>query len=418
MKHRDILELRKRLKKDHCTISRVSACYVNSEKNIVSTYDETFLNMEEEEFFKYMEIAKKVLSGTFGNNLLELEFRKEETRGDGRQNFLMRVKGSRLKDEELVSEMYQRIIDTYRIEGNYLILLFSDAYDVIARTTDELKLDESEETYEYMICAVCPVTLSKPGLHYEADEKKMKSQPRDWLVGAPAHGFLYPAFTDRSTDVNTILYYSKNPKEPHPALMEDVLGCQPKMTTALHRETLKSMITEATGFEEETADALFLSFHENLSSLVEEQEESGEEESIPVTSATVQEILSQGEAPADVLSKIDEVYMGYFGEDVPLADRLVDPKALKSAQLLKKEQALEKQVENLLLRLEEAESSKEASEAGDERPEDSLEWDVRLEVRKEKEQQIFTELRDGKHYIMIPLEDDERAVLNGDVLKA
>lgn len=412
MKHRDILELRKRLKKDQCTISRMSACYVNSEKNIVATYDETFLNMEEEEFFKFMEIAKKALSGTLGNNLLELEFRKDETRGDGRQNFLMRVKSSRLKDEELVRELNQQIIDTYRIDGNYLILLFSDAYDIISRTTDELKLDESEETYEYMICAVCPVTLSKPGLHYEAEEKKMKAQPRDWLVGPPAHGFLYPALTDRSTDVNTVLYYSKNPKETHPALMEEVLGCQPRLTTAIQRESVRSMLTEATGFDEETADVLYLEFHESLSSMVEEHEEAGEEEPIPVTVATVQDILSQGDAPEEVLQKIEEVYAGYFGDDAPLADRLVDPKALKSAEQMKKELALEKQVENLLTKLEEIQGSRETTEEADSDPD----YDVRLSVAENKKVQIETELRDGRRYILIPLEEDERAAVNGDSL--
>ena len=35
----------------------------------------TFLNLDEEEFFKYLEIAKKTLSGTIGNQLLELSFR-------------------------------------------------------------------------------------------------------------------------------------------------------------------------------------------------------------------------------------------------------------------------------------------------------------------------------------------------------
>lgn len=411
MKHRDILELRKRLKKDQCTISRMSACYVNSEKNIVATYDETFLNMEEEEFFKFMEIAKKVLSGTLGNNLLELEFRKEETRGDGRQNFLMRVKGSRLKDESLVRELNQQIIDTYRIEGNYLILLFSDAYDIISRTTDELKLDESEETYEYMICAVCPVTLSKPGLHYEAEEKKMKAQPRDWLVGPPAHGFLYPALTDRSTDVNTILYYSKDPKEPHPALMEEVLGCQPRLTTAIQRDSVRSMITEATGFDEEQADVLYLQFHETLSSLVEEQEESGEEEPIPVTAATVQDILSQSDAEEEVLQTIEAVYTGYFGDDAPLADRLVDPKVLKSAQQLKKEQALQKQVEHLLIQLEEVKGSQDPSDMGETDPAGPC--DVKLSVAEHKKEQIETELRDGVRYILIPLAEDERALVNG-----
>ena len=37
---------------------------VNGEKNILLKFRETFLNLEEDDYFKYLEIAKKVLSGT------------------------------------------------------------------------------------------------------------------------------------------------------------------------------------------------------------------------------------------------------------------------------------------------------------------------------------------------------------------
>ena len=70
MQKKDILELKRRLKKDGCTFTIMRGCYVDSQKNIVLHMNETFLNLEEEEFYKYLEIAKKALSGTIGNNLL------------------------------------------------------------------------------------------------------------------------------------------------------------------------------------------------------------------------------------------------------------------------------------------------------------------------------------------------------------
>ena len=74
MRKKDILELKRRLKKDDCTFTKMCGCYVNGEKNILLKFNETFLNLEEDEFFKYLEIAKKSVSGRIGNNLLELEF--------------------------------------------------------------------------------------------------------------------------------------------------------------------------------------------------------------------------------------------------------------------------------------------------------------------------------------------------------
>ena len=83
--------------------------------------------------------------------------------------------------------------------GNYLILLYLDSYDVMTRTKDNINVDESEEVYKYMLCAICPVTLSKPGLGYLEKEQRIGARIRDWVVGAPETGFLFPAFNDRST---------------------------------------------------------------------------------------------------------------------------------------------------------------------------------------------------------------------------
>ena len=74
MKRKDILELKKRLKKDQCTFTRLSGCFVNAEKNVILELKENFLNLDEDDYFKYLEIAKKVLSGTLGNNILQLDF--------------------------------------------------------------------------------------------------------------------------------------------------------------------------------------------------------------------------------------------------------------------------------------------------------------------------------------------------------
>ena len=172
MKRKDILELKKRLKKDHCTFTKMCGCYVNGEKNIILNFRENFLNLEEDEYFKYLEIAKKVLSGTIGNNILELNFPLNENLENEKQLSLMQLKKSQLKDDALLQDFYKSIIDSYDYTGNFLILVFHDAYDVINKTTDNAKIDESEEVYEYILCAICPVSLSAPGLKYSEEEKK------------------------------------------------------------------------------------------------------------------------------------------------------------------------------------------------------------------------------------------------------
>ena len=76
----DVQELRRRLKKTECTFGRLCGCYVNSGKQIVTKFTEQFSELEEDEYYKYLEIAKKTFSGTLGANLLELEFDRSEQR--------------------------------------------------------------------------------------------------------------------------------------------------------------------------------------------------------------------------------------------------------------------------------------------------------------------------------------------------
>jgi hypothetical protein len=87
--------------------------------------------------FKYFEILRKSLSGTIGKNLLNLEFPlKSETEG-GTQEFLLRLRDSRLKDDALLEQFYDRIIESYEYVGNYLILLIPtmcrDAPETVSR---------------------------------------------------------------------------------------------------------------------------------------------------------------------------------------------------------------------------------------------------------------------------------------------
>ena len=206
MNKKDVLELKKRLTKRGCSFTKMAGCYVDAEKNKIVNINETFLNLEEEEMHKYLDLAKKTLSGTLHNNILELEFPRSEEEAGGKQQFLMGLRESGLKNQALVDRFFDRIIETYVYSGNYLILLFHDAYDVMKKTNDNMALDESEEVYEYLLCTICPVTLSKAALGYREDEHRIGSRIRDWVVGAPETGFVFPAFSERSTDIHAAMF--------------------------------------------------------------------------------------------------------------------------------------------------------------------------------------------------------------------
>lgn len=454
MRKKDILELKKRFKKDYCTFSKMCGCYVNGEKNIILKFKETFLNLEEDEYFKYLEIAKKVLSGTIGNNILELNFPLNEDLINEKQISLMQLKNSQLNDDTLLDDFYKSIIDSYDYTGNFLILIFNDSYDVLTKTKDNQKLDESEEVYEYVLCAICPVELSEPGLRYFEEENSIKARIRDWVVKPPINGFVFPAFIDRSSDVNSVMYYTKNAKDAHPELMENALGCYSKQTATIQKETFKSIIKDSFGADEKKADKVFMDIQDNLNTMVEEYNEMYDDtdsEPISLKNKDIQNLLIESGVPEELTSKIEKSYIESFGDDIPLAENLIDSKVLKENEQRKKEEHLKKQVEILQNRLEEVKqevaadsetkdsSSTEVSddnevleetsksnteetletnleEDNDTNSEDSEinnDYDVILQVKPEKISQIKSEVIDGQKCIVIPINEDEQAKVNG-----
>lgn len=434
MRKKDILELKKRFKKDHCTFTKMCGCYVNGEKNILLKFRETFLNLEEDDYFKYLEIAKKVLSGTIENNILELNFELNEEHVNEKQLEFMKLKNSQLKDDLLLDDFYNSIINNYDYEGNFLILIFHDAYDIITKTKDNTKLDESEEVYEYILCAICPVELSKAGLRYFEEENSIKSRTRDWVVEAPSNGFVFPAFINRTTDVNSIMYYTKNAKDTHPELMENVLGCPSKQTNTEKKETFNDILRDALGPDEKKSDHFFMEIQESLNNKIEEHNIIHEDSETPIflTDEVIQDILNESGVPDEITTKIEKSYAESFGDTPPVADILIDNKALAAKAQKKKEEMLEKQVRILENKLERVTQDNSLNtEAAVEIDSNNLieenenntfnnnlsevdnNYDIVLQVKPEKVSKIKSEIINGQKCIIIPVDEDEHTNVNG-----
>lgn len=413
MNKKDILELKRRFKKDACTFTRLCGCYVDADRNKVTTFGETFLNLEDEEFYKYLEIAKKVMSGTIANNILELEFPLAEEAAGGRQQFLMGLRESALKNDDLMDAFYDLVIENYRYVGNYLILVFHDAYDVMTKTSDNNKLDESEEVYEYLLCAICPVTLSKPGLGYREDENRIGPRIRDWVVGVPDTGFVFPAFTDRSSDIHSVMFYTRDVKTPHAEFMEGALGCDPKFTATEQKLTFQNIVKDVIGEDDETSKAVFLDIQDNLNDLIPVTEEDAPEpEPTPVTLSTISSVLSESGVTEEQAAVIEKTYEDVFGEELPPAEHLVDPKLLEANAKRKEKLELVQQVENLKQQLEETRSLPVEDRDGEDVPEVKT-YDVILRVKPEKVGQIHSQMIDGQKCLVIPMDENEHAAVNG-----
>ena len=274
MNKKEISEIKRLFTPSGCSISRICGCYVDGEKN-KKQKSRKRSSLPEEDMFKYFEILRKTLSGSLGKNLVNLAFPLDSEREGGTQEFLLRLRNSRLQDDELLEAFYDRIIEAYDYVGNYLILIIDDAYDIPGRTSDRLSMDDaSDEVFHYILCCICPVDLSKPGLSYNEVDNTFQNRTRDWAVGLPELGFLFPSFNDRSTDIHSTLYYSKNHSDLHDGFIEQLLGCPLPLAADFQKESFQAIIEETLGdvCDYETVKTIY----ENLSEMLEEHKDASE----------------------------------------------------------------------------------------------------------------------------------------------
>lgn len=311
----EINELKRLYTPSNCSITRICGCYVDGEKNKKTEFKEAFLSLPEEEIFKYFELLRKTLSGSLGKNLLNLDFPLASEQEGGTQAALLALRDSKLKDDALIEEFYDRVINTYEYVGNYLILLIHDAYDVPGKTTDGLTMDDASDTvFEYIMCCICPVNLSKPGLSYDNINNEFHNRIRDWVVEMPETGFLFPSFNDRATDIHSTLFYSKNPEEAHSEFVENILGCTMPLSARTQKEAFQALIEETLGDEVEYE--VVKNIHENLTEMIEEHKEIPEP--LTLDKNQVKSLFEKSGVKEEKLTDFDKLYDAAAGEDTSL----------------------------------------------------------------------------------------------------
>ena len=323
MNKTEVTEIKKIFKKDDNGITRICGCYVDGEKNKRFELKEAFYSLPEEEMFKYVDIFRKTMSGTLGKNLMNMEFpMEEETNDDGKQKFMMKLVDSGLQDDALLDEFYDMVIKTYEYTGNYLIVLIHTAYDIPSITADGIENeDASDYVYNFILCSICPVKLSKAGLCYNPENNSIEDCDRDWIVQAPANGFLFPAFNDRNTDIHSLLYYAKNADEVDIDFSYNLLGCTFPIPAKEQKETFHALVEESLGT---TCDyEMVKNLHENLNEMIEENRENPEP--LELDKEDVKKILSSCGVSEEKIDVFEEKFTENIGVDQKLvADNIAN----------------------------------------------------------------------------------------------
>lgn len=243
MQKKEILEIKKLFTVENQNLTRIALCYVSSEKERLLLNTQTFMSFPEEEKHKYLNIFQKCLSGAHGKVLFDVRCDVEEN-----QNLLNTVREEKLTNQEHLEELMDQMIESYQTAGNYLIVVAHGIYDVPMITTDHVQQeDASEQVYDYVLCAFCPVLLSDPGLSVNYEKMSIFERIREWVVTPPVNGVLYPAFQERCADLGSALYFAKKAKEKQENFLETVLNGEIPLTGEEEKEWFSKTFNQATG---------------------------------------------------------------------------------------------------------------------------------------------------------------------------
>lgn len=201
----DMLELTRRMTLSRTSFTRIAGCYIDKEGEFSGSFNTNFLKLSAPEQKKHLEIAKAIPFAETNKNLRKFEFKPGAQTPGSMWQLLMALRQCGLKNDALMYTFYDVIMENYYTDSDYAIYIFHDRYDIPSKASDKERLGESDEIFEYLICAICPI--------YE-----------DYEPGRPECGFLFPAFTDRCGDLNHVNIFNKNPKSECTIILKSILG--------------------------------------------------------------------------------------------------------------------------------------------------------------------------------------------------
>ena len=404
MNKKDILEIKRRYKKDKHNFSRIAGCYVDNEKNKIISFSQTPGEMPDDDFFKYLDIANKCLSGKLGNNILQLPFPNDEIMTGDKYSLLQQLRTTELKDESVLDAFFDNVIENYLITGNFLILLYSDSYDIPMKTTDNQDLGDSEYIYDYILGAICPVNLSKSTLGYREAENAIGALRREWTVNPVESAFMFPSFSERNSDFNTVTVYAKNPKAPHREFWENGLHVSSRLTSAEKKNAFEEMVGKSVPDDDKD---IHFNIADNLSGFIEQKQQTQPEDTpIEITGEDVRTIMEDSGVEDYKAEKIGERFTDFFegSENVPEATELLDTRLLKNQDLHHEKDALAREVRVLHEKLKETGAESTDGNASD----------IYVKVPADREADVTTAFVDGEKCLIIPLDPSDTAMVNGE----
>ncbi len=312
MTEKELREIKRRFRAERSNIPRIVGCFVNQNNQIIARISQPLALAESSVSERLLGILKKTLSGGLGTNLHDIPFSMKQVTGGEEHGLLMGLLKSHLGDAELLERFYENVKETLHFDGNYVILLANDIYDVPTFGKDGEKNDTTE-TYSYIVCAVCPVKSMNDAISFRESDSLFHTLSLSALLASPELGFLFPTFDDRRSNIYDALYYTRSLSESYPEFTKRILASEPPMPPQTQRATFNGCLTDA--LSEECSLEVVRAVHAQIAEKVAEHKESRDPEPLTLSKGEVRSMLANCGVEDSKLEKLDTALTKEFGGD-------------------------------------------------------------------------------------------------------
>ncbi len=318
MTEKNLREIKRRFRPERSNIPSIVGAFVNGNGQIISRISQPLGLGESRTSEMLLGVMKKTLSGSIGTSLTEIDFGTRDVSEGDKHALLMQLRKSNLKDEGALERFFSAVACSVKLEGNYVILLANDIYDVPSYSSGGEGLSSNTQ-FSYIVCAVCPLKDTPEALSFKESDSLFHPALASAQLSSPELGFMFPLFDDRQANIYGALYYTKSATDSHGDFCESVFGKCAPMPRRIQNKTFSDILSETLG--EECDIHLVRSVQAQVAEMTEAHKESKDDEPLLITKATAKTILEYSGVAEEKIEKFAESFDKSFGSNAALTPK-------------------------------------------------------------------------------------------------
>lgn len=251
MNKKEVSEIKRVVKIDnpYCVLNKLFITMVNADGDLVFAMNPSVYTLTEREQNMYYDIFRNMLSTNVGKKFIQYDFENESFESIGAQNIMLTNIQQGFNNVDVRTALLDRIVNNLRYTGPYAIVTGYFTYTVRHKNKADEENKYSEEDFKFMLTAICPAQIVDSGFsyNYATMEFSTESDPKLYINSKPTDGFMFPAFDNRTSDLSSVMYYSKSPKTFNDSIILDVLQAKFELSPMSQTDVFQKLLQDTFG---------------------------------------------------------------------------------------------------------------------------------------------------------------------------